>query len=135
MEKIINQFLDECGITKGPWHIMRDGFGKIPGSHPTIYATNNDLNYVATCADYGTIDPVNNLANANIMAVSREMLATHIQNCFRIEKWKTSSSAKNQLIDLIFYESVKLVLSALPNYNMWSQIYDRLEEIRIGVEV
>lgn len=71
--------LSKLGITPGAWHINERGFGE-RNDHMTVYATDDELRYVARCEDYANIKPTDNGANARIISVSPDMLKAHIED-------------------------------------------------------
>lgn len=63
------------GHTPGPWHVSEKGF--IAGeSAPTVYATDDELRYVAFCNDRWNEKgrETDNLANARLIAAAPELL-------------------------------------------------------------
>ena len=59
--------------TKGPWHIAEGGLGNTL-KLDTVYACNDDLNYVAACRDHTCIhEPARNTENAAFIAHAREL--------------------------------------------------------------
>lgn len=67
------------GYTPGPWHVMVGTFGKHhdPKS-ATVYATNNDLVYVARCDGSQPMchDNLDAIANAHLIAAAPELLSS-----------------------------------------------------------
>jgi hypothetical protein len=65
--------------TPGPWHVANEGFArKGLWSAPTVYATDDDLRYVAVCACADELNfhsATDNLANAHLIAAAPDMLA------------------------------------------------------------
>jgi len=68
------------GVTPGPWHVAGGGLGNKMKA-PTVYHAGDDLNYVASFADFMTFHgPTRNLENARYIAACnpvamREVLA------------------------------------------------------------
>jgi hypothetical protein len=66
-----------CGFTPGPWHVMVGTFGKRhdPKS-TTVYATHEDLIYVARCDGSQMMfhREIDALANARLIAAAPDML-------------------------------------------------------------
>ena len=68
------------GVTPGPWHVAECGLGNKVRA-PTVYHAGDDLNYVASFADFMTFHgPTRNLENARYIAACnpvamREVLA------------------------------------------------------------
>lgn len=68
------------GVTPGPWHVAESGLGNKMKA-PTVYHAGDDLNYVASFADFMTFHgPTRNLENARYIAACnpvaiREVLA------------------------------------------------------------
>jgi len=68
------------GVTPGPWHVAEGGLGNKVKA-PTVYHAGDDLNYVASFADFMTFHgPTRNLENARYIATCspdrmREVLA------------------------------------------------------------
>lgn len=55
--------------TKGPWYVARGGLRKERADHDTVYACNDDLNYVAECKDFLCFhEPPRNSENAAFIA-------------------------------------------------------------------
>lgn len=93
--------------TPGPWHVMEDGFGKVH-SHPTVYATDDELRYIATCADYATIEKTNNLANARLIAAAPEMLEILIEDI----KGKCDYCGLSTCADCNFFRTKQIIEKA-----------------------
>jgi hypothetical protein len=56
--------------TKEPWFVMPKGVGVKPGNgFPTVYAADTELRYICKCADTINIEPTDNLANAERIAL------------------------------------------------------------------
>ena len=66
----------QAKATHGPWFVCENGFGsgKYPPV-PTVYATDNELRYIAKCKDVYLSTPTNDLANAHSIAASRSIPA------------------------------------------------------------
>lgn len=71
--------IEKLGITAGPWYVMDEGLGN-KGNFPTVYATNEDLNYVCVCNDRLVTKPIDNLKNAKLIATAPEMLEDLIES-------------------------------------------------------
>jgi hypothetical protein len=57
--------------TEGPWHVNPDGF-ESKWKYPTVYATDDELRYIADCRDFLNFDVATpNLANAELIAEYR----------------------------------------------------------------
>ena len=51
--------------TKEPWDVLEQGFGVKNEGYPTVYATDEELRYIAKCADtFNIYEPTDNIANA-----------------------------------------------------------------------
>ena len=61
--------------TPGPWHYSEKGFSTKPT--PMVYATGQDLNYIAMCRDFGNEGPTLNEENAQAIAAAVNFLRTH----------------------------------------------------------
>jgi hypothetical protein len=61
--------------TPGPWHYSEKGFSTKPT--PMVYATGQDLNYIAMCRDFGNEGPTMNEENAQAIVASVNFLRTH----------------------------------------------------------
>ena len=61
--------------TPGPWHYSQRGFSTKP--IPMVYATGQDLNYIAMCRDFGNEGPTLNEENAQAIAAAVNFLRTH----------------------------------------------------------
>ena len=69
--------------TPGPWHIKENGF-VTQRRCPTVYATDDELRYIAFCSDSLNIVPTDNLANARLIAASPDLyqsLADIVEFC------------------------------------------------------
>lgn len=65
--------------TPGPWFVMEQGFTTKPGPWraPTVYATDDELRYIAVCAcaDFANgVNATDNLANARLIAAAPDLL-------------------------------------------------------------
>lgn len=58
--------------TPGPWHYSEKGFSTKPT--PMVYATGQDLNYIAMCRDFGNEGPTLNEENAQAIAAAINFL-------------------------------------------------------------
>lgn len=96
--------MKQFDFTPGPWYVMKGGFGERP-DHSTVYATGDELNFIATCADFATIKPVNNLANARLIATAPEMLEALIDMVKAQERYcefhNSNKNILNQRIAII----------------------------------
>jgi len=73
--------------TPGPWFVMPEGFGDRTRS-PTVYATDDELRYVAKCDDYANIVPTDNLANATLIAAAPDMAAWIQRALPHLKEWR-----------------------------------------------
>jgi hypothetical protein len=55
--------------TPGPWHNSADDFS-LRRKYPTVYATGDELRYIATCANFVNRIPTDNSANAAFIAAA-----------------------------------------------------------------
>lgn len=70
--------MSEGKYTAGPWHVALHGFSR-KGSNapPVVYATDDELRYIAVCAcnDYPNFDvATDNAANARLIAAAPDLL-------------------------------------------------------------
>lgn len=61
--------------TPGPWHYSERGFSTKPT--PMVYATGQDLNYIAMCRDFGNEGPTLNEENAQAIVAAVNWLREH----------------------------------------------------------
>lgn len=72
--------------TPGPWHVAETGLGNKAGA-PTIYHAGDDLNYIATCADFMTFEaPPNNAANAAYIVAAQPANILSIASAFEEQR-------------------------------------------------
>lgn len=72
--------------TQGPWHVNEDGFGK--HGVPTVYATDEELRYIAKCHDlpaHETHAPTDDRANARFIAAARTAVPQLIAEVRRLQ--------------------------------------------------
>ena len=69
--------------TPGPWHVAESGFSRRGlWSAPTVYATDDELRYVAVCACADELNfhrATDNLANARLIAAAPDLLDALVQ--------------------------------------------------------
>ncbi len=71
--------------TQGPWHLNEEGFGK--HGVPTIYATDEELRYIAKCRDLPAHEnhaPTDDRANARFIATARTAIPQLITEIRRL---------------------------------------------------
>lgn len=71
--------------TQGPWHVSEEGFGR--RGVPTVYATDDELRYIAKCRDLPAhIDhpPTDDAANARFIAAARDAVPQLIAEVRRL---------------------------------------------------
>lgn len=88
----------ESKPTEGPWHVMERGPFR-GGKVPTVYATDDELRYVAFCADPNELNRVatNNLANAQFIARACNSHAQLLAACEAAVKEYTNVVVQDQL--------------------------------------
>lgn len=71
--------------TQGPWHVHEEGFGRL--GRPTVYATDEELRYIANCRDLPTHEdhaPTDDRANARFIAAARTAVPALIAEVRRL---------------------------------------------------
>lgn len=105
------------GVTPGPWHVAESGLGNKVKA-PTVYHAGDDLNYVASFADFMTFHgPTRNLENARYIAACnpvamREVLALARQ-AEALQRENAEKGARIAALEGALDESQSMHLSAL----------------------
>jgi hypothetical protein len=91
------------GYTQGPWHVMEDGFEKSGRGYPSVYATDDELRYIAKCADFCNINSTDNLANACLISAATDLL----EACKKALTCELNSDVRELIIQAIEKARVK----------------------------
>lgn len=106
--------------TPGPWHVAEDGLGN-KANAPTVYHPGDDLNYVATCADFATFHaPPNNLNNAAHIANASPARIAAIAEYVAAEKARADAAEAN---------CERWRLNSIANYAAFTAMRNTINEV------